>query len=56
MIPTITDVVIGNDQIVKAKTVGRKGVALTGVTAGDTTVKIWNGRQYISSKIPCISK
>lgn len=49
--PTITDVVIGNDQIVKAKTVGRKGVALTGVTAGDTTVKIWNGRQYISSDV-----
>ncbi|WP_313660175.1 type II and III secretion system protein family protein [Acinetobacter variabilis] len=49
--PTITDVVIGNDQIVKAKKVGSKGVALTGVTAGDTTVKIWNGERYYSSDI-----
>lgn len=48
---TITDVVIGNDQVVKAKKVGRKGVALTGVTAGDTTVKIWNGDRYYSSEI-----
>lgn len=51
MIQPITDVVIGNDQIVKAKNVGRKGIALTGVTAGDTTVKIWNGKQYISSEV-----
>jgi len=49
--PAITDVVIGNDNIVKAKNVGRKGIALTGVTAGDTTVKIWNGKQYISSEV-----
>ncbi len=49
--PAITDVVIGNDKIVKAKNVGRKGIALTGVTAGDTTVKIWNGKQYISSEV-----
>lgn len=49
--PAITDVVIGNDQIVKAKNIGRKGIALTGVTAGDTTVKIWNGKQYISSEV-----
>lgn len=49
--PSITDVMIGNDQIVKAKNVGRKGMALTGVTAGDTTVKIWNGNQYVSSEI-----
>lgn len=49
--PSITDIVIGNDQIIKAKNIGHKGVALTGVAAGDTTIKVWNGKNYISSEI-----
>jgi pilus assembly protein CpaC len=49
--PTVTDVVIGNDQIVKAKKVGNKGIALTGVAAGDTTLKVWNGNRYFTSEI-----
>lgn len=49
--PTVTDVVIGNNQIVKAKKVGNKGIALTGVAAGDTTVKVWNGHRYFTSEI-----
>ena len=48
---TVTDVVIGNDQIVKAKKVGNKGIALTGVAAGDTTLKIWNGNRYFTSEV-----
>ena len=49
--PTVTDVVIGNDQIVKAKKVGNKGIALTGVATGDTTLKVWNGNRYFTSEI-----
>ncbi|TCB38028.1 type II and III secretion system protein [Acinetobacter sp. ANC 4910] len=48
---TVTDVVIGNDQIVKAKKVGNKGIALTGVAAGDTTLKVWNGNRYFTSEV-----
>lgn len=44
----ITDVIIGNNSIVKAKKIGNKGLALTGVNSGDTTVKVWNGNHYSS--------
>ncbi|WP_235985135.1 type II and III secretion system protein family protein [Acinetobacter baretiae] len=48
--PNITDVIIGNNSIIKAKKIGNKGLALTGVNSGDTTVKVWNGNHYSSSE------
>lgn len=47
--PNITDIIIGNNSIVKAKKIGKKGIALTGVNSGDTTIKLWNGNNYSSS-------
>ncbi|SDC22075.1 type II and III secretion system protein family protein [Acinetobacter boissieri] len=47
--PNITDILIGNNSIVKAKKIGKKGIALTGVSSGDTTIKLWNGNSYKSS-------
>lgn len=47
--PNITDIIIGNNSIIKAKKIGKKGIALTGVNSGDTTIKLWNGNHYSSS-------
>ncbi len=45
---SITDVVVGVDSVLSAKPVRGRGVVFTGVAPGDTTVKIWRGKQYNS--------
>ena len=47
----ISDVIVGNDAIVVAKPIRNRGIALTGVSAGDTTVKVWRGQRYTTADI-----
>lgn len=38
---SITNVAVGSDEILNALPVGKKGVLLTGIKTGDTSIKIW---------------
>ena len=45
----ITNVVVGSDAVLKAPPLPGKGLVLTGVSPGDTSVKIWKGNSYYAS-------
>lgn len=38
---TITNVAVGSDEILNALPVGKKGVLITGIKTGDTSIKVW---------------
>ena len=38
---SITNVAVGSDEILNAIAVGKKGVLITGIKSGDTTIKVW---------------
>ena len=45
----ITNVVVGSDSVLRATPLPGKGLVLTGVSPGDTSVKIWKGSSYYAS-------
>ncbi len=40
---TITNIAVCSDEILNAVAVGNKGVLITGMKSGDTTIKVWRG-------------
>lgn len=45
---SITNVAVGSDEIVNALPIDKKGILLTGVKSGDTTIKIWRNKSIQS--------
>lgn len=50
---SITNVAVGSDEIINALPIDNKGILLTGVKSGDTTIKVWrnNSVQSINTHI-----
>lgn len=50
---SITNVAVGSDEIVNALPIDKKGILLTGIKNGDTTIKVWrkNSVQSINTHI-----
>lgn len=40
---SITRIAVGSDEVLNAVGIDRKGVLLTGIKTGDTTIKVWRG-------------
>ena len=45
---SITNVAVGSDEIINALPIDKKGVLLTGVKSGDTTIKVWRNKSVQS--------
>lgn len=45
---TITNVAVGSDEIINALPIDKKGVLLTGLKSGDTTIKVWRNKSVQS--------
>lgn len=45
---SITNVAVGSDEIVNALPIDKKGILLTGVKSGDTTIKVWRNKSIQS--------
>ncbi|WP_019672531.1 type II and III secretion system protein family protein [Psychrobacter lutiphocae] len=50
---SITNVAVGSDEVINALPIGKKGVLLTGIKNGDTTIKVWrkNSVQSINTHV-----
>lgn len=50
---SITNVSVGSDEVINALPIDKKGILLTGVKSGDTTIKVWrnNSVQSINTHI-----
>lgn len=45
---SITNVAVGSDEIVNALPIDKKGILLTGIKNGDTTIKVWRNKSVQS--------
>lgn len=45
---SITNVAVGSDEIINALPIDKKGILLTGLKSGDTTIKVWRNKSVQS--------